>query len=159
MLRRVTIVAAGALLLFGGWYVGSPWWVLRSMTNAAEARDSDALSKHIDYAAVRSSVRKQLDDRRGRPGSGVLDTLIKSGIAGSLSNLLITPDGMRLVFLAQPRASGSQSAGVDGLRLPDMEMRRQGISRFSMVPRDGKPGALVFHRVGVRWVLREVELP
>ncbi|HZU50853.1 MAG TPA: DUF2939 domain-containing protein, partial [Sphingomicrobium sp.] len=55
-------LAAAALMIFAAiaWYFESPAWTLRNMKAAVDAQDADALSSHIDYPALRSSLKAQL---------------------------------------------------------------------------------------------------
>jgi hypothetical protein len=157
LLIALALIAAAAA---GGWYWASPWWTLQSMKDAAEARDVDALSRHIDYPALRKSMKRQLRARMesGVRDQGVLGKLVAGGLAEQLVDIAITPEGMRVIFAAAPLAAEPERGRVK-LKASDMAVRRDGIDRFRMVRRDGKPGALVFRLKGTGWMLSDIELP
>lgn len=147
----VLLVAAGA-----GWYWASPWWTVRSMQQAADARDVEALSRHVDYAALRQGLKRQL---RGRTGDdGVLGALIGAGIADRVVDLALTPEGLRAIFVTAPLASDASPSAVK-LSANEMALHRDGFGQFRLVRGGGKGGALVFRLRGATWMLSDIELP
>lgn len=156
LIALVLIAALGA----GGWYWASPWWTLQSMKEAAEARDVDTLSQHIDYARLRENLKHRLRERMesGVRDQGVLGTLVAGGIADRLVDIAVTPEGMRVIFAAAPLAAEPEPGRVK-LKASDMIVKRDGIDRFRMVRKDGKPGALIFQLRGASWMLTDIELP
>ncbi|HWU95119.1 MAG TPA: DUF2939 domain-containing protein, partial [Sphingomonas sp.] len=60
-MRKRWIIALPVLAVLGagGWVWGSPYYTLWQMKRAAEARDVEALASHIDFDAVRGSVKRQ----------------------------------------------------------------------------------------------------
>lgn len=160
MKRFLIALALIAALAAGGWYWASPWWAVQSMKDAAEARDVDALSRHIDYSALRENMKRRLRERmdNGARDGGMLGGLVASGIAERLVDIALTPEGMRVIFAAAPLAAESERGRVK-LKASDMEIKRDGIDRFRMVRRDGKPGALIFRLRGASWMLTDIELP
>ena len=159
MKRLLIGLALVAAVAAGGWYWASPWWTLQSMKNAAEARDVDALSRHVDYPVLRANVKRQLRERmeRGVQDSGVFGKLVAGGLAEQLVDIAITPEGMRVIFAAAPLAAEPERGKVK-LKASDMTVKRDGIDRFRMVRKDGKPGALIFRLKGAGWVLTDIEL-
>lgn len=156
LIALALIVAAGA----GGWYWASPWWTLQSMKDAAEARDVDTLSRHVDYPVLRENLKRRLRERMesGVQDRGVLGSLVAGGIAGQLVDIAVTPEGMRVIFAAAPLAAEPDRGRVN-LKASDMVVRRDGLDRFRMVRKDGKPGALIFRLKGASWLLSDIELP
>lgn len=159
MKRILIALALIAALAAGGWYWASPWWTLQSMKDAAEARDVDSLSSHIDYDSLRKNLKRQLRARAESGGKGgVLGALVAGGVAEGLVDAALTPEGMRVVFAAAPLAGDTKPDGIR-LKASDMVIKRDGITRFRMVRKDGKPGALIFKLHGASWMLTDVELP
>ncbi|RYE02510.1 MAG: DUF2939 domain-containing protein [Sphingomonadales bacterium] len=160
MKRILIALALLAALAAGGWYWASPWWTVQSMKDAAEARDVDSLSRHIDYDSLRASLKAQLRARMesGRRDEGLLGTLVAGGIAERLVDVALTPEGMRVIFAAAPLAA-EPARGTVKLKASDMVMRRDGIDRFRLVRKDGKGGALIFRLKGAGWMLTDIELP
>ena len=87
-LKLLGFVAALAVLLAAvGWWFASPWWTLRAMREAAAAHDEKALSAHVDYPALRASVKseiaKQMAGSGGGEAGGTLATVV-AAIAGPI---------------------------------------------------------------------------
>lgn len=160
MRRWLLIVAALALLAAGGWAWGSPYLAVRSMERAAEARDAEALSARVDYPALRKSMKTQLRARfaQGSGDDDVLGALVATGIADSIVDAAITPEGIRAIFAAGVVGAARERRPVD-LDARDMELRRDSLDRFRLVRRDGTGGALLFALRGLHWKLVGIELP
>ena len=159
MKRSRTILIMVALLAVAtgaGWYWGSPWWTLRSMKQAAEARDIAALSTHIDYPSLRAGMKRELR-ARVRPDDGVLGALVSRGITDTVVEVALRPEGMRAIFAAAPLAA--PEAGGVKMNANDMILRRDSVAQFRLVRRQDGGGALIFRLRGVRWMLSDVELP
>ena len=159
MRRRNILIALAVLVVAaaGTWYWASPWWTVRAMKQAAEARDVTALSRNVDYPALREGLKRELRARSGDAG-GVLGALVSGGIADRLVDLALTPEGVRAIFATAPLASNPRPGAVK-LNANDLVMRRDGFGQFRMVRGDGKGGALVFRLRGATWMLSDIELP
>jgi hypothetical protein len=159
--RNVVLGAAAALLLLaGGWYLGSPWWTLWRMREAARAGDVKTLATYIDQPALVANAtgrarriwgsvlttkmadtqtardfvafaRRKLAGLDGKPGPGPADLL------GWLSEMPIGPGGRRR---------------------GDPVVIRRGLDRFEVrdrgVPSDFSP-LLRFRRHGLGWKLED----
>ena len=159
--RTAAIALAAFIVVAGaGWYWASPWWTVRSMKQAADARDVASLSRNIDYTALRSGMKRELRARVAEDGGdqGVLGALISGGIADRVVDLALTPEGMRAVFATAPMASTARP-GAAKLNANEMAVRRDGFGQFRLVRSDGKRGALIFRLRGATWMLSDVELP
>jgi hypothetical protein len=152
--RKVAIASAALLaLLAAGWWVGSPWWTLWRMREAAEAGNSEALAAYIDFPALRASTREQLGSKLG-PLGGL--------VAGPALDAAISPEALRLALGKGRgnRSGGGNGAGGGGGRSvesepPDIDLARSGASEFRVV---GRHSDLVFRRHGLGWKLEEIRL-
>jgi hypothetical protein len=158
MKRWLVALAILIVALAGAWAWGSPYLTLWQMKKAAEARDVDALSAHIDYPALRTSVKQQLRKRMRGQDIGWLGPLVRGGIADTLVDASLTPDGMRVIFAAAPLAGAARPRAI-GLNASEMKMRRDAIDRFRLVRTDGRSGELVFRLRGVTWMLSDIRVP
>ncbi|MDF2387395.1 DUF2939 domain-containing protein [Nostoc ellipsosporum NOK] len=151
-------IALLALVLFaaGGWVWGSPYYTLWQMKHAAEARDIDALARHIDFPMVRESVKAQLSARTGAEGGGVLGALVRAGIADTVVDAAVSPEGMRFIFAAAPLAETPRPDTIK-LKANEMRYRRVAFGRFLLTRKDG--AALEFRLHGANWVLTDLRLP
>ncbi|HEU0100018.1 MAG TPA: DUF2939 domain-containing protein [Allosphingosinicella sp.] len=133
--RAAAIAAALIVLLAAGWWLGSPWWTLWRMREAARAGDSAALAGYVDFPALRASVREQL-------GLGPLGGLV----AGPAVDALVSPRALRLA-LGNGRSGGGGAGHV--------ALVRAGASEFRV---RRERGDLVFRRHGLGWKLAEIRL-
>jgi hypothetical protein len=147
------LVAAAA-----GWALGSPYLTVWQMKRAAEVRDLDALARHIDFPAVRAGVKAQLAERMRGRDRGVLGALVAAGIAGTVVDSAVSPEGMRVIFAAAPLA-GTAPPGTIRIKAQGMVLRRDGWDRFRLVRRDGTGTALIFRLHGAQWLLSDIRLP
>ncbi len=152
----VLLIAAAGL----GWLWGSPYLTLDEIRLLAQARDLDALATHVDFASVRTSMKTQLRDRMraGTHDHGALSTLVASGLADSVVDAAVTPEGMSMIFEVAPLASTTHPNAIR-LKAQDMRYVRDSWDRFRLVRKDGKGGELVFRLRGVRWMLSDLRLP
>lgn len=155
-MKKLVAVLAVLALLAGGWLWGSPYLTLRQMKAAADARDLTTLSAHIDYPALRNSVKQELRGRMDDDRSSLLGRLVAGGIAERIVDVAVTPQAMPVVFAAAPAAAGKSRIG---LRAEDMAYVRDGWDSFRLERRDGERGALLFRLRGVSWQLTGVEVP
>ena len=140
----------------GGWAIGSPYYTLWQMKRAAEARDVDALASHVDFPAVRASVRNQISARMGNEGGGIVGALVRSGIGGTLVDAAVSPTGMRFIFAAAPLTE-SESPTPIRLKANEMHYGRTAFDRFHLTRGDG--ASLEFRLRGLEWKLVDIQLP
>src|SRR5688500_7539929 len=98
-----------------GWWYASPWWTLREMKEAAEARDAARLSRHIDYPVLREDVKADVrqmisDQSRQAGGQGqALGSALAMTLAGPLIDAMLTPQGLQAMFaVPRPKAAGGR---------------------------------------------------
>lgn len=154
--RWIAALLLIAVLGAGGWAWGSPYYTLWQMKRAAEARDVDALASHIDFDAVRGSVKTQIAARMPGEGGGVLGALVRSGIGDTVVDAAVSPEGMRFIFAAAPLAE-TDRPGTIKLKANEMRYHRIALNRFELTRSDG--AALSFRLRGMTWKLSDVRLP
>ncbi|HYE28376.1 MAG TPA: DUF2939 domain-containing protein [Allosphingosinicella sp.] len=102
---RMALAAAAALIVAaGGWYLGSPWWTLWRMREAARAGDLAALASYVDGPAVREQARREF---RAAWES------VKAGVRTD------TPAGRRVVDLARRQLETAAPGG--SVRVRDLQ--------------------------------------
>lgn len=99
------VVAAVALYAYA-----SPYLALRQMKQAIDARDAQAISVHVDFPALRISLKQQLTDelmrridaqKRDNP-LAILGAMIGSALVGPLVDAYATPDGVAALMSGLP---------------------------------------------------------
>ncbi|MCC7247417.1 MAG: DUF2939 domain-containing protein [Lysobacter sp.] len=108
---RTTLIAL-LLLVFGAWVFFAPYLTVRSMRLAAEAGDAEAFSRHVDYPALRESVKAELSEAMGAQIANLAggSELGRFGarIAGALGNQALGP---AVEALVRPEALTALFAG------------------------------------------------
>ncbi|MBP7000689.1 DUF2939 domain-containing protein [Amaricoccus sp.] len=158
--------AAFAFLVAGAvWAIASPWWTLREMRAAAAARDPAALAAHVDFPALRESLKSELAaamlaEAAAQPdGAAALGAALGVAMIDPLVDGLVSPAGLRMMFAAEPARGGAAPLGGFGAE-GELAIDRDGFSTFRVARRDAPAeAALVFRRDGYAWKLAGVELP
>jgi len=101
------VVAVIALVVAGGVYLASPLMAFRAMSQAAEAGDTTGLERHVDFAAVHTSLKEQLNarlmgvlqqDRSLSDGPfGALGALLGPAIVNQVVDAAVTPAGVAAI--------------------------------------------------------------
>lgn len=176
---RLAVVVLG--LAFCVWVYFAPHLTVHSMRLAAERGDAKALAAHIDFPALRESVKSQLADavneRIGTgDGGGVfgalgarLATAIADPMAGMMVDAMISPQALSLIFTGRGLARDGLAAATPGasdrdrrrpgggIELPhwDAQMTYRDGSTFTVIlsPDDdtAMPATLVFKRYRLLW--------
>lgn len=169
---------ARALIVLGvaaaGLLYASPYITLYRIGQAVERRDAEAVSSHVDFPALRESIKVQMMARLQagtgsagapeHPLSGLGQTLAQ-GLVNQLTNALVSPDGVMLMLEkgkpGKPTDVAAAGVGVDtqgGSRRKDYAVEYQGWSKVFVHPR-GESGGFVFRRDGLMdWKLVAVKM-
>ncbi len=183
-MHRITkILLAAALVALGAWLWFAPHLTVHAMRQAAERGDAEALASHVDFPALRESVRTQLaarvSDRLGgdsawsRLGGDIATTLATPAI-----DAMVSPEALAMLFAGRnlhdrytgpadaqsPTADASDSHGGIDTGQWRLSMGYDDLSTFSVkVANDGMgpaPSRLVFKRHNLLWwKLSALELP
>lgn len=175
--RGLKIVAAVLIALLLGIlaYVASgPYLAVRAIRAAVRDNDAAALAEHVDFPALRGSLKAQLQDRLIRRAGedmqasafGALGLSIAGRVIDGAVDTMVTPLGIGA--LMQGRILASRFEGsltpVDsvGAQAPsqDAVYRYESTSRFTATLRTqaGTPVVMVLTRHGVNWRLSDLRL-
>ena len=172
-LRTVAVAALLAVMLAAaGWWFASPWWTLRQVQRAADARDAAALSAYVDYPALRADVKQQAQ-RAVSQVAATDDPLVALGaaLAGALVDpaveALVTPAGVAAMFAQAPVEQAPVELNSPSRRahfgLPKLDLghapriERMGLDQFRIVDPAGR-GTARFVRHGLSWRLAGIKL-
>lgn len=167
------------LLLAVGTYVAAgPYLAINGIRTALAEQDTGKLERHVDFPALRVSIRAQVEDAMARrAGSdmqsnifGAIALSIASNVMGAGVDTMVTPLGIGA--LLQGRSMWKQSIGdtVDGdtygKPIPADPLKSavhhyESPSRFTATIQNeaGQPVVFVFKRNGLSWKLADVRLP
>jgi hypothetical protein len=177
-MKKWMALLVAVLVLLLGYLAAGPFLTVNAIRDAVKAQDSAALSRHVDYPALRASLKAQLDDyvvRRAGPGAqssllGALAVRIASGVAAGSVDAMVTPAGLGAMLEGRElwhRASGGGIADDSYQHVPPpdpLENATYGFespSRFTATvhDEDGDPLVFVLTRDGLRWKLSDIRLP
>lgn len=172
--RSVAICATGAvvLALLAASVYASPYWQLRQLRAAVERHDADAVSAHVDFPALRDSVKGQLmasvsRDLAAQESTNPLVGLGKSMALAFLNPMvdaLVSPAGVIAMMengkvnLARRRSADDAQPQRDEHGKPEYAAAYRGWDKFALTWK-GSEGGLVFTRHGLwGWKLSGIEL-
>jgi len=179
-MNRTRVLAAGAvgaLLVVAATSFASPWWTLHALKSAAARHDGDAVSALVDFPALRTSVKSQIQASLNHniDKAGADNPLAKFGqaLAATLVNPLVdavvSPASVAAmiqhgrVTIAKPHGEPDAADAPDGQPAQPSEPPRysvhyRGWDGFAVTAGDG--GSFLFHRTGLwSWQLAGIELP
>ena len=173
-MKKITIAAAVAAIAIAATAYASPYYALRQIKTALAERNADALAAHVDFPALRASVKTQLEASMARSieataGSGnplaALGQSIASAMLGKMVDTMVSPAGVVALVnksAVSPQADADADAPADGARKKaEYSAGYAGVNTFIVRPKDGKAqdGALVLQRHGVwGWKLSSIEI-
>jgi hypothetical protein len=106
MSRIARLAIAGIALALSVWMYFAPYLTVRSIRLAAERGDAEALAAHVDFPALRESIKSQfaesLSERigGGDDGSafGGLSARLATAITGPAVDTMVSPLALSLLF-------------------------------------------------------------
>ena len=165
-------------VLLAGWIAAGPFLAINGIRQAVKAQDAAALSEYVDFPAVRTSLKQQVDDyvvRRAGPDmqSSLLGSIalrLASGATDGIVDMMATPAGLAAVMEGRnfwQRLNGRRSNENSYATAPPRDplegakYRYESPSRFTATldNADGDPVVFVLTRDGVAWKVTEVRLP
>lgn len=175
-LKKITIAAAVAVIGVAVTAYASPYYALHQIKTALAERDADALATHVDFPALRASVKAQLEASMARSieataGSGnplaALGQSIASAMLGKMVDTMVSPAGVvalvnKSAVSPQAGADARADAPADGAqKKAGYSASYAGVNTFVVRAKDGnaQEGALVLQRHGVwGWKLSSIEI-
>lgn len=180
-MKKWLLAACAALFLLLGYVAAGPHLTVRAIRSAIVEQDAAALSRQVDFPALRASLKAQLSDRLVRTVGidaqqgmlGAIGTAVAGGLVNGTVELMVTPAGLGALMegrkiwrrigtgIAQPDVLDPSEAAPQQQPLQDAEYRYESVSRFTATVRDGegRPIVFVLTRDGLRWRLSDIRLP
>lgn len=167
-----------AFALAAGWIAAGPFLAIHGIRGAVKDQDAARLSRYIDFPALRTSFKQQVDGYVARrAGADVQSSLLgslalrlASGATDGVVDAMATPAGLAAVMEGRnlwDRVNGRRAA-ADAYPVPpsrdpleDASYRFESPSRFTatVLPAGGKPVVFVLTRHGFAWKITDVRLP
>jgi hypothetical protein len=177
-MKKWIALAVIAVLALVGWVAAGPFMTINAIRTAIQAQDAAAIAEHVDFPAVRSSLKAQAEDyiaRRAGPEAqasllGSIALRLASGATSGVVDAAATPAGLAVLLEGRNfwhRLDGSRDG--DSTYTPSLprdplegaEYRFDSTSRFTATVRnaDGDPVVFVLTRQGLKWKVSDVRLP
>lgn len=164
-MKKLLALLLLAALAFGAWYAASPWWAMKSLADAAQAQDAEALEAAVDFPALRDSARGEIARGvRAQAGNGgvvdVLGGVLAERIGGEVVDRVLTPEGVGLLVRTGAIAVPLLPERLRGQEL-SWDVEREGLDSFRGVStfEDGTSGPiLLFERRGIGWQMVGISL-
>lgn len=175
-LKKITIAAAVAVVAIAATAYASPYYALHQIKAALAERNAEALAEHVDFPALRASVKTQLEASMARSiaataGSdnplAALGQSIASAMLGKMVDTMVSPAGVvalvnKSAVSPQADANTNADAPADGAqKKAGYSAGYAGVNTFVVRAKDGnaQEGALVLLRHGVwGWKLSSIEI-
>lgn len=159
----IAVAIAAAALLYA-----SPYITLHQIHSAIERKDAAAVAEHVDFPALRESLKDQMRVKMQRemgsnadnPFAG-LGQMLARGLVDQFTDALVSPEGVMLMLEnGKPGKPADVAAAGAGIPSGESEKPRkklsvdyQGWSKV-FVHAKGEPGGFVFRRDGlIGWKL------
>lgn len=170
----IGVVVAAAI----GYVGASPYLAVNAMRDAAIAGDAAGVSEHVDFPAVKDSLKANMsaaamkaagESNEENPLAGA-GAMLAMALVGPMIDAVLTPEGLtmlmrqgKLVQDQAPRDEAQASTG-DKVQEIDADMRYRDFSTFVVTLKypesQDRPMGLVFKRHGiVSWKLTSLDLP
>lgn len=175
-MKKITIATAVAVVAIAASAYASPYYALHQIKTALAERNADALAAHVDFPALRSSVKTQLEAAMAgsiaaTAGSdnpfAALGQSIATAMLGKMVDAMVSPAGLvalvnKSAISPQSHAETEAGAAADGAqKKADYSAGYAGLNTFVVRAKDGgsQEGALVLHRHGLwGWKLSSIAL-
>jgi hypothetical protein len=173
-MKKLLALALIMLLALCGYVAAGPWMTMHAIRDALRAHDPAALSRQVDFPALRGSLKTQLEDRLARATGpewqssvfGRIGLLVADGALEATVDAMVTPTGIAAMMEGHAvwRRLGDapmQSAQDDPEPLQGARQRYESPSRFTatITGDDGRPLVFVLRRRGLHWKLADIRLP
>lgn len=180
-MKKWILTACATLLLLLGYVAAGPYLTVHAIRGAIVEQDAAALSRQVDFPALRTSLKAQLSDRLVRRAGidaqqgmlGAIGSAVAGGLVNGTVELMVTPaglgalmegrkvwrrigDGIEHPDVADPSTVADPPRPLEGARY-----RYESSSRFTATVHDddGRPIVFVITRDGLRWRLSDIRLP
>jgi hypothetical protein len=155
-------VAIAILMAVAAYWVAAPYVVMHQLQRAAQARDIEALDSHVDFPALRGSLRSQvsstLENKMGNPKDNpiaALGSAIGMAVASPLIEIAVQPESVA----ASLRSGHWEPVAATAANPPEGDVKwtyeREGMGVF--IARSKDSFVLVRHGFA-DWKLSEIRL-
>lgn len=173
MSSKIKISIAALFAVFCVWFFFTPYLAVNSMKSAAETRDVAKLASHVDFPALKESMKATFNAKlvaeaaKGKQGNAIpaLGAAMAAAFINPMIDALVTPESLAMMMKGEKPQSGKD--GVPSRESDpgtDTSMAYESFNRFVVAVRKkgeaGEPVAFVLNRDGLfSWKLSAIRLP
>lgn len=161
-----------ALCVAAAWLYFTPYMAVNKLQAAAERGDTQAMNEMVDFPALRTSIRTEIQSATARgiqKDGGVFAALGAAAagfVVGPVVDAAVTPEGISMLMKGRSPGDDGDDSAEDGEKWRDdvkIQRRWEAADRFVVQYRDRQSGderiSLVMRRDGVRWKLTGIRFP
>lgn len=171
-MKKIALAAAVAAIALAASVYASPYYALHQMKTAIAERNVDALASHVDFPALRESIKSQLEKTMGdsiqvatasdNPFAAMGQAMVTT-MLGKMVDAMVSPEGVAaMVSKSAVGADADQNTPAAGAQeKTDYSVAYAGWDKFVVRAKaDGdEKGGLVLQRHGLwDWKLSAIEL-
>ena len=158
-----------------GYLYATPYIALNNIKKAAQAGDSETVSKYIDYPSVRQSFKDQMNAMMAKElmnqdtdGFAALGAMLASTMVDKMVDGFVTPEGMTLMLKgknlkdAEQDSQDAQTAETQEQPKPEYEAGYTSLNDFEVVIKDqdqSKEVKVLMVRDGLSWKIHKIAVP
>lgn len=158
-----------------GYLYATPYIALNNIKKAAQAGDSDTVSKYIDYPSVRQSFKDQMNAMMMKEmvnqeddGFAALGAMLASTMVDKMIDGFVTPEGLTMMMQGKDLKDAAQSSEANSTTQTNEEeqaeykTRYTSFSDFEVViqdPNDSKAVTVKMVRDGLSWKVNKIVIP
>lgn len=153
----------------------TPYLALNNIKKAAQAGDSDTVSKYIDYPSVRQSFKDQINAKMAKEvmnqdndGFAALGAMLASSMVDKMIDGIVTPEGMTLMLKgknlkdSEQASRDAQTAEAQEEHKPEYQAGYTSMNDFEVVIKDqdqSKEVKVLMVRDGLSWKIHKIAVP
>lgn len=175
MNKKILAAIVALLVVICGYLYASPYLAINSIKKAAQAGDSEKVSKYIDYPSVRQSFKDQMNAimmkemaNHKDDGFAALGAMLASTMVDKMVDSFITPEGMTMMMKGKDLKAAAQSSEANSTiqtneqEQAEYKTRYTSFSDFEVViqdPNDSKAVTVKMVRDGLSWKVNKIVVP
>lgn len=170
-LKKLTLTAVAAVTIGLVITFGSPYIALYQIRTAIANRDTEAISDHVDFPALRENLKGQVmggmmaamdtPELKSNPFAGVGQAL-GAAMVGPMIDTLVSPAGLIALMQRAPNAPDAAAGSSEAGEKPNYQLSFKGWGKVILrrADTDGSEGTLTLRRFGLwDWKLTSIEIP
>ncbi|WP_417069815.1 DUF2939 domain-containing protein [Niveibacterium terrae] len=173
MSGKIKISIAALFVVLGVGFFFTPYLAVNSLRSAAEARDAEKLASHVDFPALKESLKATFNARlaaevaKGKQGNAfsALGAAMAAAFINPMIDALVTPESLAMMMKgAKPQSGKDGVPSKESDPGADISMSYESFNRFVVAVKARgeaeEPVVFVFNRDGIIfWKLSAIRLP